>query len=64
VINNGKIEKIGAWKDLNNSILGSADITHYPSGLIIPGFIDTHIHYPQLDMIAANGGGDLLHWYK
>jgi len=21
---------------------------------IVPGFIDTHIHYPQVDMVAAN----------
>ncbi|MFZ2552964.1 MAG: guanine deaminase [Psychrobacter urativorans] len=29
--------------------------------LILPGFIDTHVHYPQIDMIAAFGE-QLLDW--
>lgn len=29
--------------------------------LIMPGFIDTHVHYPQVDMIAAYGE-QLLDW--
>ena len=29
--------------------------------LIMPGFIDTHVHYPQIDMIAAFGE-QLLDW--
>lgn len=29
--------------------------------LIMPGFIDTHVHYPQIDMIAAYGE-QLLDW--
>ena len=29
--------------------------------LIVPGFVDTHIHYPQTDMIAAYGE-QLLEW--
>ena len=27
----------------------------YRDKLIMPGFIDTHVHYPQIDMIAAYG---------
>jgi guanine deaminase len=30
-------------------------------GLIVPGFVDTHVHYPQTDAIAAHGG-QLLDW--
>ncbi len=29
--------------------------------LIVPGFIDTHVHYPQTDIIASPSPG-LLHW--
>lgn len=29
--------------------------------LIMPGFIDTHVHYPQIDMVAAFGE-QLLDW--
>lgn len=31
--------------------------------LILPGFIDTHIHYPQMDMIASYGS-QLLEWLE
>jgi len=33
----------------------------YRDRLIMPGFIDTHVHYPQIDMIAAYGE-QLLDW--
>src|SRR4051812_40183463 len=32
-------------------------------GLIVPGFVDTHIHYPQTDRIAAYGD-QLLEWLE
>jgi len=62
IISDGKIEQIGTWENLNKNIPIFAEVIHYPDGLIMPGFIDTHTHYPQTDMIAANSGGDLLHW--
>ena len=33
----------------------------YPGRLIVPGFIDTHVHSPQLDVIASHGA-ELLDW--
>ncbi|WP_372843331.1 guanine deaminase [Psychrobacter sp.] len=36
-------------------------IHDYKDKLIMPGFIDTHVHYPQIDMIAAFGE-QLLDW--
>ena len=36
-------------------------IHDYQNQLIMPGFIDTHVHYPQIDMIAAFGE-QLLDW--
>lgn len=36
-------------------------IHDYQHKLIMPGFIDTHVHYPQIDMIAAYGE-QLLDW--
>lgn len=62
VIDAGKIKKVGTYHALNKTIPPQAKITHYKDGLILPGFIDTHIHYPQVDMIAANSGGHLLQW--
>jgi guanine deaminase len=62
IVRDGKIIKVGKFDDLKQTIPAHAHITDYPDGLILPGFIDTHIHYPQLDMIAANSGGHLLQW--
>jgi guanine deaminase len=38
-------------------------IDHYPEQLIMPGFIDTHIHYVQIEAIASFGL-QLLDWLK
>lgn len=35
---------------------------HLP-GLIVPGFIDTHVHYPQTERIASHGS-QLLEWLE
>lgn len=32
-------------------------------GLIVPGFVDSHVHYPQLKVLASPGT-DLLAWLK
>ena len=39
------------------------DVIHYNEGLIMPGFIDTHVHYPQTEMIASYGE-QLLEWLE
>ena len=38
-----------------------ADVTDYGDGLILPGFIDAHAHYPQTAMIAS-WGKRLIDW--
>jgi len=37
--------------------------THLPGRIIAPGFVDTHIHYPQLDVIGSPAEG-LLPWLE
>lgn len=63
-ISDGKIIALSSWEDIENNIDSKHAITHYQDGLIMPGFIDTHIHFPQLDMIAADSSGDLLQWLE
>lgn len=60
VLENGKIKELGSYENLRNQYPEIA-ITSYPDMLIVPGFIDTHIHYPQTEMIAAYGE-QLLEW--
>lgn len=60
LLQNGYVKAIGAFEDLQGQ-LDNIPVTHYPGKLIMPGFIDTHIHYPQTEMIAAYGE-QLLEW--
>jgi guanine deaminase len=60
VIENGQVAQVGHAADLLPT-LKSVEIKHYANALITPGFIDTHIHYPQTGMIASYGE-QLLDW--
>lgn len=60
IVADGRVVKVGHAADLLSSLNG-IEITEYPDALITPGFIDTHIHYPQTGMIASYGE-QLLDW--
>lgn len=60
VVENGQVAKVGRAADLLPTLKG-VGITEYRDALITPGFIDTHIHYPQTGMIASYGE-QLLDW--
>ena len=40
-----------------------AEVTEHRDALIVPGFIDAHIHYPQCEVVAAYGA-QLLDWLE
>lgn len=63
VIKDGLVEQVGQAQDLMTSLPQDVDIVHYQDGLIMPGFIDTHVHYPQTEMIASYGE-QLLEWLE
>ncbi|MBK0065232.1 MULTISPECIES: guanine deaminase [unclassified Acinetobacter] len=58
---NGQIKWFGKWQDAQPHLPENIEIQHYPEQLIVPGFIDTHIHYPQTEMVGAYGE-QLLSW--
>ncbi|PIG93388.1 guanine deaminase [Gloeocapsopsis sp. IPPAS B-1203] len=60
VVENGKIKELGQYQNLQDKY-AEVPIIAYPGMLIMPGFIDTHIHFPQTEMIAAYGE-QLLEW--
>jgi guanine deaminase len=60
VLENGKIKDFGTYEQLHEKY-AAIDAIAYPDKLIMPGFIDTHIHYPQTAMVAAYGE-QLLEW--
>ncbi|HEX8252089.1 MAG TPA: guanine deaminase [Thermoanaerobaculia bacterium] len=52
----GIIESVGDWSDAPEG-----EVVDLSANLITPGFIDTHLHAPQLEMIGSYGG-HLLEW--
>ena len=42
---------------------GGVPIEHFPGRIIAPGFIDMHIHFPQIDVIGSPAEG-LLPWLE
>lgn len=61
LIEDGTIAAFGDYAALRDRIPEGVAVTHYPHGLISAGFIDTHVHYPQMQMIGAFGE-QLLAW--
>lgn len=63
IVNNGKVKAAGDYAQLKDSLPEGMVVHDYRGKLIMPGFIDTHIHYPQTDMIASPAPG-LLPWLE
>ena len=61
VVKDGIIQALGNAEEQIALLDSSIEVEHHPDALIVPGFIDTHIHYPQSDMIASYGE-QLLDW--
>lgn len=59
LIRDGVIEKRGEYGDLKGKV---REIDHRPN-LLMAGFIDAHIHFPQVQVIAS-WGAQLLDWLE
>ncbi|UBF26072.1 guanine deaminase [Kovacikia minuta CCNUW1] len=60
VVENGKVQAFGAYEAVQQAYT-HLETTTYTNNLILPGFIDLHVHYSQTEMIAAYGA-QLLEW--
>ncbi|MDY0310468.1 MAG: guanine deaminase, partial [Castellaniella sp.] len=63
VVRDGRIEQCGDHDQLIGCLPPGTPVKDWRGCLITPGFIDTHIHYPQTDMIASPAPG-LLPWLE
>ncbi len=61
LVKDGKIAGLGHAKDMLAHLSTDFPIEDYSGKLICPGFIDTHIHFPQTEMIASYSE-NLLEW--
>jgi guanine deaminase len=57
----GRIVDCGAAKDVSARLPPGTPVIAYANALITAGFIDSHVHYPQIPVIGA-GGKNLLDW--
>jgi guanine deaminase len=63
VLLNGQVLAAGPAEDLLPQLSDGTPVTHWQGGLILPGFIDTHVHMPQLGVMASYGT-QLLDWLE
>jgi len=53
---------VGPYQQLAPRFAG-VPVEHFPGRIIAPGFVDMHIHYPQVDVIGSPAEG-LLPWLE
>jgi guanine deaminase len=62
VLEDGKVKESGSYDYLRPKYR-NLPMVDYSGKLIVPGFIDLHLHFPQTEMIAAYGE-QLLEWLE
>ncbi|MFT3758941.1 guanine deaminase [Thauera sp.] len=63
LIRDGHVAEVGPAAELLTRLPADLPVTDYRGKLIMPGFVDTHIHYAQTDIIASHGE-QLLAWLE
>lgn len=63
ITHQGKILATGPASEWLPRLPSGTAVTRWQDGLIVPGFIDTHVHMPQLGVMASYGT-QLLDWLE
>ena len=61
VTENGLISDCGDAASLMPRLPSGTKLVQHANSLICPGFVDAHVHYPQLEVMASHGE-ELLDW--
>jgi guanine deaminase len=61
IVEDGRVQAADDYARLRTRLAPDVPVHDLRGKLIVPGFIDTHIHYPQTDVIASPAPG-LLAW--
>jgi guanine deaminase len=61
LVANGRIESVGEAREVLLQAPDGAAVDDHSGCLVMPGFIDAHIHYPQTQVIGSYGA-QLLDW--
>ena len=60
IVEGGHIAEAGPWTEIA-PLLKGAPVERFADSIIVPGFIDAHVHFPQVDIVASQGT-NLLQW--
>lgn len=63
LIDAGRVVCCGTWREVQAMAAPGTPVDDHSGKLVLPGFIDTHTHYPQTDVIASPGHG-LMDWLE
>ena len=63
LVRDGRIESLQPAASIASQLGPDVRVDDYRGHLIVPGFIDTHVHCPQVDVIASYGA-QLLDWLE
>ncbi len=58
----GRVAYAGSWAGVPEEF--ARDTVVRTGGCLLPGFVDTHLHFPQTFTTDAFGGGQLLEWLE
>ncbi len=62
-VQNGYVNSVGSVEKMEKILPPGIKIIDYQDKIILPGFVDTHIHYPQTDIIGSFGK-QLMDWLE
>ncbi len=63
ILKQGRVVVLGPTREWLDQLPDGIELSDYSGRLIMPGFFDTHTHYPQTDIIASYGA-QLLDWLE
>ena len=63
LIEDGIVLGLAPAEKIIPELSADTEVISHPDSILIPGFIDTHIHFPQCEIIAAYGT-QLLDWLE
>ena len=63
VVKDGYVTHLGDAKSLLPTLAPGVEVVDYRGRLILPGLVDTHMHFAQTDIIASHGE-HLLEWLE
>ncbi|TAG80233.1 MAG: guanine deaminase [Betaproteobacteria bacterium] len=63
LVRNGKFELVGDAAQIAPQLGDDIRVFDHRDKFLLPGFIDTHVHFPQVDVIASYGT-QLLEWLE